>query len=208
MEVKKILCFGDSNTWGYIPGSALRYDEKTRWTGILQNLLKDRCKIIEAGCCNRTCFIDNPDGIEQSGYRILPKYLDESFDVVILSLGINDIQKFFNPDLNDIKTGIEQLIKLTKELCPKAKIIVVSPASLTKDIETDYFRNQFDKISIEKSKHFSRIYEKAAQNLNCLFFDWDKIVKVSDIDGLHFSPEAHRTIAYALYDFFCVDMDF
>ena len=31
-----ILCFGDSNTWGYKPDKSGRYDENIRWTGLLQ----------------------------------------------------------------------------------------------------------------------------------------------------------------------------
>ena len=30
MEKKRIICFGDSNTWGYDPVSGSRYDENTR----------------------------------------------------------------------------------------------------------------------------------------------------------------------------------
>lgn len=199
--MKRILCFGDSNTWGYIPGSGKRYSENIRWTSLLQNLSGGDFEIIEQGCCNRTCFIDNPDGIEQTGYKILPKYLNTDFDLIILALGINDIQKFFNPSLDEIKTGLEQLIKIVKLKYKKAKILIISPARLSSSNETEYFKNQFDEIAIEKSKHFARIYEETAKDNNCLFFDWDKIVKVSDIDGLHFSPESHKKIAYALYDF-------
>lgn len=201
--MKKVLCFGDSNTWGYVPGSAKRYNESIRWTSLLQNLLGKDYEIVEAGCCNRTCFIDNPDGVEQTGYKVLPKYLDETFILIILSLGINDIQSCFNPSLDEIKTGLEQLINITKTTCPSSKILVISPARLSKSIETIYFRNQFDDMAIEKSKHFAKIYEEIVKENNCLFFDWDKIIEVSDIDGLHFTPESHKKIAYALYDFLC-----
>ena len=37
--MKKILCYGDSNTFGYNPYDASRYNEHTRWTAILQNIL-------------------------------------------------------------------------------------------------------------------------------------------------------------------------
>ena len=200
--MKKILCFGDSNTWGYIPNSAQRYDKDTRWTKILQNLLGDNYEIVEAGCCNRTCFIDNPDGMEQTGYKILPKYLDNSFDIVLLALGINDIQKFCNPSLDEMKKGIENLINQTKNICPKAKIIVISPARLSAFVKTQYFKRQFDDISIEKSTRFADIYENIARKNDCFFFDWDKIVEVSPLDGLHFSKESHYKIAHELYNFF------
>ncbi len=199
--MKKILCFGDSNTWGYIPKSGARYDKNTRWTSLLQNLLGKNYEIVEAGCSNRTCFIDNPDGIDKTGYKILPKYLDNTFDVVILALGTNDIQKSFNPSLEDIKKGIENLINITKSICKNAKIIIISPCRLSNSIKSDYFKNQFDDISIEKSTHFSEIYKKIAKENNCLFFDWDKIVEVSLLDGLHFSKESHYKIAHKLYEF-------
>jgi hypothetical protein len=37
-SVKSILCYGDSNTWGYIPssGAVKRYSREIRWTGRLQ----------------------------------------------------------------------------------------------------------------------------------------------------------------------------
>ena len=34
--MKRILCYGDSNTWGYIPENGKRYDNLTRWTKVLQ----------------------------------------------------------------------------------------------------------------------------------------------------------------------------
>lgn len=33
--MKQIVCFGDSNTYGLIPGTTDRYDWNTRWTGIV-----------------------------------------------------------------------------------------------------------------------------------------------------------------------------
>ncbi len=46
--MKEILCFGDSNTYGLIPGTTRRYDRETRWTGILAEKLYDKgYRIIE-----------------------------------------------------------------------------------------------------------------------------------------------------------------
>lgn len=38
-EMKKILCYGDSNTFGYNPANGLRFDENNRWSGILKSTL-------------------------------------------------------------------------------------------------------------------------------------------------------------------------
>jgi len=34
--MKTILCYGDSNTWGYNPVSHERHDYENRWTSVLQ----------------------------------------------------------------------------------------------------------------------------------------------------------------------------
>ena len=64
---KNILIFGDSNTYGYNPGTNGRYDKSRRWSGILSDLLGEDYHINEEGCNNRTAFFINPDGKLQSG---------------------------------------------------------------------------------------------------------------------------------------------
>ena len=44
-----ILCFGDSNTWGYDPETQTRFSKKIRWTGVLQQLLGTNFNVIEEG---------------------------------------------------------------------------------------------------------------------------------------------------------------
>ena len=199
--MKKILCFGDSNTYGFIPQSGLRYDINTRWTGVLQTLCNNEFEITEAGCNNRTAFIDNPAGINQTGYKILPEYLKTNFfDIIILAIGINDLQRFFNPTLNEFKQGMEKLIQITKNLSPKSKIILICPSKLNlAGINNGIFSYQFDKISVEKSGKLSPIYKSLAEKYKCHFIDLNNIVEVSSLDGLHFSPKSHKTIAENLY---------
>ena len=197
--MKKILCFGDSNTWGYMPDCGLRYDKTKRWTGILQSLVGDKFKIIEAGCCNRTGFANNPCGADMTGYLTLPKYLDKSPDIVILAIGINDTQKIYNFSLNDINNGIIKLIEITKNNVPNAEIIIASPACINENIKNSHFKIMFDSSSIEKSKQMASVYKQVADDYGCKFVDWNDIVSVSNKDGLHLSEEAHSKIAHEMY---------
>ena len=57
---KRILCFGDSLTWGYDPVTCMRFDDDTRWTGVLQNLAGTGAVIIEEGQNGRTIATDDP----------------------------------------------------------------------------------------------------------------------------------------------------
>lgn len=196
--MKKILCFGDSNTFGYNPNNGSRYNENSRWTGILKNLCKNNYEIIEAGCNNRTAFSNNPDGIQFTGYMILPKYLKKFYDIIILAIGINDLQKFYNPTLEEFETGIENIIKKIRENNPNYDIIILSPSHITENILNSNFRFMFNQTSIEKSKQITSIYKKIANKYNCKFLDLNKIVTTSKIDGLHYDIEEHKKIAQSI----------
>ncbi len=196
--MKKILCFGDSNTFGYNPNNGSRYNENSRWTGILKNLCKNNYEIIEAGCNNRTAFSNNPNGIQFTGYKVLPEYLKEIYDTIIFAIGINDLQKFYNPTLEEFETGIENLIKKIRESLPNCNIIILSPSHITENILNSNFRFMFNQTSIEKSKQITPIYEKIANEYNCKFLDLNKIVIPSEIDGLHYEVEEHKKIAQSI----------
>ena len=43
---KRILCYGDSNTWGYKPVTGERYDEDERFTGVLARELGEDYRVV------------------------------------------------------------------------------------------------------------------------------------------------------------------
>ncbi|MDD6183063.1 MAG: arylesterase, partial [Lachnospiraceae bacterium] len=48
--MKQILCFGDSNTYGLIPGTENRYNWEIRWTGRLDAAVRGKgYRVIEEG---------------------------------------------------------------------------------------------------------------------------------------------------------------
>ncbi len=196
--MKKILCFGDSNTFGFIPGSGKRYDEKTRWTGILKQNLHPDFNVIEAGCNNRTGFVLNPENEELTGFLALPKYMSNDIDVLILALGINDTQLFYSTDEEIITQGIEKLIGIAKNFNPNIKIMLVSPSCLDENVLNGFFSFQFNKNSIEKSKKLADIYKQAAEKYKLEYLNLDEYVKVSKKDDLHYEEKEHAVIAQIL----------
>lgn len=197
--MKKVLCFGDSNTFGYIPSTGSRYDENTRWTGILAQKLGNDYKVIEAGCNNRNGFIDSLDGELFTGYKVLPRYLMNPMDIVILWIGANDIQKFYNPTLDIIKTRLDSMIKQIKT--SGSTLFVISPPIINKNILNGHFAYQFDEESVEKSKLLPDLYKEVSKKNDVCFIDINQYVSVSELDGLHYSKESHSVIANTLYDF-------
>lgn len=198
--MKKILCFGDSNTFGYNPKNGLRYSVDIRWTGILQKECSDSYTVIEAGCNNRTCFRYNPQGEFYTGNMILPKYLEDKPDVVVLALGSNDLQRQYRTSLLELEYGIETLVKITQKYSPEAKIVILAPSPIGDEVlVAKIFAFLFDEVSIQKSKELPLIYQRVAKKLNCYFVDLSLFAKVSQIDGLHYEEDAHILIAKNLY---------
>lgn len=197
--MKKILCFGDSNTYGYIPNNGARYDKNTRWTGVLSLLSHGKFKIIEGGCNNRTAFATNPVGKIFTGYEILPELLTDDFDAVVLAIGINDTQFLYNLSSIEIVSGVEKLINIVKVKSPQAKILLVAPSILTDDVLNGNFACLFDRTSIEKSRQLPLLYQKIAEKQNIEFLDLNSVAKTSSLDGLHYAPEQHLKIAQVIF---------
>ena len=191
----EIVCFGDSNTFGFNPRNGKRYDENTRWSGILSCKLKDKFKVIEAGCNNRTCYSINPESDELTGFRALPKYLKPTTSYLILAVGLNDLQKYYSSNDYEIKEGIINLIEISRKISPQIKIIILAPSKIKINILNSYFAILFDEKSIEKSIKMNEIYRKVAQENNCELINLDNEVETSEIDGLHYLEEEHKKIA-------------
>lgn len=199
-KTKSILCFGDSNVYGYNPQNGTRYFHNQRWTGILQEFCQNKYKIIEAGANNRTAFSDNPAGKMLTGYKILPEILNNEYDIVILAIGINDLQIQYQNTLNDFKIGITRLINLVKKSNSKTQIILVAPSFITATIKNNFFATLFDEDSIKKSHTLPKIYEQVAKENNCLYINLNNIVQTSNKDGLHYEVETHKQIAVKIFD--------
>ena len=115
--MKTILCYGDSNTWGYVPGSGKRYVENQRWTGVMQNLLGDSFRVIEEGLNARTTVLDDPTRAFRNGKEYLIPCLDSHapIDVIILMLGTNDLKHRFGLSAFDIGANIATLIEMMRQ---------------------------------------------------------------------------------------------
>lgn len=197
--MRKILCFGDSNTYGYNPKNSSRYDQNTRWSGVLQSLLGSEFQIVEAGANNRTAFCDNPSGVESTGYKILPVYLQKypDIDLVVLAIGINDLQMAYDISLKDFEKYLIEMVDYIK-LKTESQVLIAAPSVITGNILKSHFALMFNKTSIEKSLYLTDIYKKASEETSSHFIDLNQIARVSVLDGLHYEPEEHAKIAKAM----------
>ena len=73
MSDQRILCFGDSLTWGWVPVAdgmpTERFPREVRWTGVLAEQLGDGHLVIEEGLSARTTNLDDPVDPRLNGAR-------------------------------------------------------------------------------------------------------------------------------------------
>ena len=114
--MKNILCYGDSNTFGFIPVSGKRYSIDERWTGILQKLLGNEYRIIEEGLNGRTTVFEDPSKAGRNGKAYLEVCLEshKPIDLIIISLGTNDLKTKFSASENVIAQNMRRLILTVK----------------------------------------------------------------------------------------------
>ncbi len=112
--MKTVLCFGDSNTWGYTPGTGQRLAVGIRWAGVLQNKLVGGFSVIEEGLNGRTTIFSDPDSPFRSGEDYLLPCLESHspVDLVIIMLGTNDLKDKFGLRPEDIAAGMEKLLNI------------------------------------------------------------------------------------------------
>ena len=204
--MQRILTYGDSNTWGYIPGSGQRYPLPVRWPGVMLQALGSSYELIEEGLNGRTTALDDPDGRWRNGMRyLLPCLLSHApVDWVVLQLGCNDLKRKFYPrTAAQIAQDIEAAVAIIQasgagpDGCAP-KVLLISPVTTHPKIGELAMGAYFDGAeSFARSSQFADCYRRVAQRRGCAFLDAAAIAQPSAIDGLHMQPDAHRAIGLA-----------
>ena len=199
--MKNILCFGDSNTWGYSPLDGRRYPADVRWTGVLQNSLGDGFRVIEEGLNGRTNVTNEEGRPIRSGLEVLPVLLESHrpLDLVVIMLGTNDLNHDFDLSAGQIADGARQVCRSVIDceylMDDPPQILLISPThveAVTVE-EEDLFIG-----AIEKSRELAEHYQAVADDLGIHFLDASKIVVKTDLDGVHWDAYQHKAFGEEL----------
>jgi len=200
--MKTILCYGDSNTWGYEPGTCGRYARDVRWPGVLRRELGEGYLVIEEGLNGRTTVFDDPvEGVHKNGRPYLLPCLEthKPLDLVILMLGTNDLKTRFDVPPSDIAAGAGVLVgDILKSGCGVGgrapKILLVAPAVTGETSE----QNEMFVGAREKSKRFAGMYRVIAEQHGVAYLNAAQNVTSSEIDGIHLEPAEHEKLGVAV----------
>lgn len=194
-----ILAFGDSNTWGLIPGTKERYPWGTRWTSIVQRKLPDD-RIIEDGLCGRTTVFEDQLRPFRKGAEILPLAIESNYplDAAIIMLGTNDCKKIFNANSHTIGKGLEMCLDEMEKYIAPEKILVISPIKLGSQVYFPEKDPEFDRTSIETSKNLKKEYESIAKRRGNQFLAASDFADPSSVDDEHMDARGHKNLSEAI----------
>ena len=199
--MKNILCFGDSNTWGYSPLDGSRYSHDIRWTGVLQRSLGDGFRVIEEGLNGRTNVTNEEERPIRSGLDVLPVLLESHrpLDLVVIMLGTNDLKHDFDLSAEQIADGARQVCRSVIDceylMDNPPQILLISPTQV--ELMTEEEQGLFIG-AIEKSHELARHYQAVAEDLGIHFLDASKIVVKTDLDGVHWDADQHYKFGESL----------
>lgn len=207
--MKTVLCFGDSNTWGFRPDSItapypVRHEPQVRWTGVLARELGPEWRVIEEGQNGRTTVHDDPLHTARNGKTYLPACLEshKPLDAVVLMLGTNDLKAYFNMPPGEIAAGAAVLARmiLGSDAGPgnrAPKLLLVCPPAIG---DLSHLPDLAAKIpeGSSRSRAFPRHYSSVAAALGCAFLDSQEIVRPSPLDGIHLEAEDHGRLGLAI----------
>ena len=178
----RILCFGDSNTYGYDPRGFFgdRYGAEDRWVDLLAKQTGHDC--INAGANGRE-IPRNPYAL-----RLLTEHTP--VDIFLVMLGTNDLLQGATA-----KESVDRMEAFLNQLLPHCKqILLVAPPPMKRGawVPTGEL--------VAESIHLAEEYKLLAEKLNIPFVDTRHWNIELTFDGVHFTENGHHAFANHLIE--------
>lgn len=184
---KRIVCFGDSNTYGYDPRGFFggRYEEAVRWTGRLK---QEGWDIINEGENGRQ--IPDTEWMYEHAHRLIARH--EPFDLLCVMLGSNDLLMGRNYLAEDVTERMEAFLKDLQARGIRADILLISPPAMHPG---DWV---YEDRPLLESEVMHECYEALADRLGIRFTDASLWEPELSYDGVHLTEAGHAAFARGL----------
>ena len=208
MTERSILCFGDSNTWGYMPrGDAdplqfRRYDRDIRWPSVLESLLGPGHRVYDYGICGLAGAMPSGQAkFEEGMSRAAIDHVKGAIaarvpiDDLVVMLGTNDLAHPAKHAPETIAEGIVTTVRAglaTATFYGSSPVVwLVSPIPLGAAV----LSFEAGASAIERSRGLApALHEQASRN-DWKFFDAATAGQLEGGDGVHWSAGHHRRFA-------------
>lgn len=182
--LRRVLCYGDSNTYGYDPRSYLggRYPESVRWTGLLN---ASGLEVVNEGENGRS--IPRLDWEVEAAAGVVRRSKAEA---IVVMLGSNDLLQCPGLSAEICAAQMEEFLAALLAKAPaNLKVLLAAPPPMSEGTWVN------DPRTLEESHRLAGCYETAAHRLGIAFADAGLWCVDLAYDGVHFSKEGHLTFA-------------
>jgi len=203
--VDQVLLYGDSLSWGIVPGTRRRLPFAERWPGVLEAGLAGRGRSVRVleDCLNgRRTVWDDPYKPGRNGMVGLAERIEahSPLALVLLMLGTNDFQSMHPHVAWHAAQGIAALVRAIRTApiepdMPVPPVLVIAPPPL--GTPAGPIAPKFSGAET-KCAGLADAYRVAAGDLGCPFFDAGAVTAASRVDGIHLDAEQHRALGEAL----------
>ena len=201
--MRSVLCFGDSNTHGFLASTEGRLGRWERWTGVAQRALGvEDWYLIEDGLGGRTTTFEFPGSPGRNGQESLLRSLElhEPLDGLVIFLGTNDVCL---PGVTAAwaAAGVEALIEDVRtrpDPIPGRDPHPRRGSAPVPAVADDGCPALLH--AVEESQRFSECYRLMADRAAVALLDLRGIAEPTPLDGIHFEADAHRAIGTAVAD--------
>ena len=205
--MKHILVYGDSLSWGIVPGTRQRLLFSQRWPGILEAELVsggDAVRVIEDCLNGRRTVWDDPFKPGRNGLAGIEQRIEVNspLALVILMLGTNDFQSVHQHTASHSAQGIASLVRAIRRapiepdmLVPPILIVAPPPSGTPSGTMAEKFTD-----ARAKSAGVGPAYAAIAAEMSCAFFDAGDVISVSQVDGVHLDADQHEILGSHIVD--------
>lgn len=181
----RVLCFGDSNTYGFDPRSYFggRYPTESRWVDLLAQ--KTGWEVQNAGENGRE-IPRRPHELQQFG-QILSK--NSPLDMLVVMLGTNDLLK----GANAAAAAARMEAFLTQIPFNRERMLLVAPPPMKPGTWVTETRLLSD------SAELAAQYQALAEKIGVRFADAGHWNMELAFDGVHFTETGHKAFAEGIY---------
>ena len=208
---KHIVCLGDSNTHGYCADPSdcadggIRFNEKERWTQLLQQHLGDEYLVVEEGLSGRTTCFEDPlhEGLSALNY-IYPCLKSHEFvDLLVIMLGTNDVKERFCASAACVAIAMGRLVKKAQSVecwgTKKPNILVIAPPPIGEGMFESPVGVTMGRGCREKSLELAKYYKEQCDLCGVHFLDAQDLgAEFNTVDYMHLTRQGHANLAQSL----------
>lgn len=186
MIMKTVLCFGDSNTYGYDPADyfGYTYPQSKRWTSVAERILGSGYRVINEGLNGRML----PDMRYHGEYMERLATELAAGDIFCMMLGTNDLLMQIRPDSNVPAGRLRDFLDFMKPIAADRgfSILIIAPVPIGRQLDGD------DRYYTE-SIRMNEAFRIAAEEYGVLFADAAAWQIELAFDKVHLSERGHET---------------